>query len=127
LKHSDEKKTYPLPGTKENPIVQVDESRNYYPTSFNFAPLALLSKNHEKVLLGTSLFHPEALAAALRRIDAIAAAAAAKLPPTSCCRAAAAAAPPFLGWLLHCCPPSDFVIACRHATINALIAGCFRR
>ena len=41
----------------------------------------------------------------------------AKLPPTSRCRAAAAAAPPFVGWLLCCCPPSDFVIACRHATI----------
>jgi hypothetical protein len=25
-------------------------------------------------------------------------------------RAAAAAAPPFDGWLLRCCPPSDFVI-----------------
>ena len=60
LKQSDERKTYPLPGTKENPIVQVDESRNYYPTSFNFAPLALLSKNHKKVLPGTSLFHLEA-------------------------------------------------------------------
>jgi hypothetical protein len=23
----------------------------------------------------------------------------------------------------RCCPPSDFVIACRHATINALVAG----
>jgi hypothetical protein len=60
LKQSEERKTYPLPGTKENPIVQVDEARNYYPTSFNFAPLALLSKNHEKVIPGTSLFHPEA-------------------------------------------------------------------
>jgi hypothetical protein len=51
--------------------------------------------------------------------------AAAKLPPTSRCRAAAA--PPFVGWLLRCCPPSNFVIACRHATINALVAGRFRR
>ena len=55
-----EKETYLLPETKENPIVQVDEGRNYYPTSFEFASLALLSKNHEKVLPGTSLFHPEA-------------------------------------------------------------------
>ena len=57
---------------------------------------------------------------------------AAKLPPTSRCRAAttaaaATAAPPFVGWLLRCCPPSDFVIACRHATINALVAGRFRQ
>jgi hypothetical protein len=51
--------------------------------------------------------------------------AAAKLPPTSRCRAAAA--PPFIGWLLRCCPQSDFIIACRHATINALVAGRFRR
>jgi hypothetical protein len=51
----------------------------------------------------------------------------AKLPPTSRCRAAAAAAPPFVGWLLRCCPPSDFVNACRHPTINALVAGRFRR
>jgi hypothetical protein len=35
--------------------------------------------------------------------------------------------PPFVGWLLRCCPLSDFVIACRHATINALVAGRFRR
>ena len=60
------------------------------------------------------------------------AAAAAALPPTSCSRAAAtvaaaAAALPFVGWSLRCCPPSDFVIACRHVTINALVAGCFRR
>ena len=48
----------------------------------------------------------------------------AKLPLTShCCAATTAAAPPFVGWLLRCCPPSNFVIACRHATINALIAG----
>jgi hypothetical protein len=38
----------------------VDEGRNYYPTSFNILSLGLLSKNHEKVLPGTSLFHPEA-------------------------------------------------------------------
>jgi hypothetical protein len=49
----------------------------------------------------------------------------AKLPPTLRCRAAAAAAPPFVGWLLRCCPPCDFVIACHHATINALVAGRF--
>jgi hypothetical protein len=42
------------------------------------------------------------------------------------CRAAAAALP-FIGWLLRCCPLSDFVIACRHATINALVASRFRR
>jgi hypothetical protein len=30
LKQSKERKTYPLPGTKENPIVQVDKGRNYY-------------------------------------------------------------------------------------------------
>ena len=54
--------------------------------------------------------------------------AAAKLPPPPRrCQAAAAAAPLFVGWLLRCCPPSDFVIACRHATINALVAGRFRR
>jgi hypothetical protein len=27
--------------------------------------------------------------------------------------------------LLHCCMPSDFVIACCHVTVNALIAGRF--
>jgi hypothetical protein len=32
---------------------------------------------------------------------------------------------PFVGWLLRCCPQSDFVIACRHATIDALVAGRF--
>jgi hypothetical protein len=55
-----EKETYLLPGTRENPIVQVDGGRNCYPTSFELVSLVLLSKNHEKVLLGTSLFHPEA-------------------------------------------------------------------
>jgi hypothetical protein len=29
--------------------------------------------------------------------------------------------------LLRCFPPSDFVIACRHATINALVACRFCR
>jgi hypothetical protein len=53
--------------------------------------------------------------------------AAAALPPTLRCRAAAAAALPFIGWLLRYCPPSNFVIACRHATINALVAGRFCR
>jgi len=57
--------------------------------------------------------------------------AAAKLPPTSRCRAAATAAaaatvPPFIGWFLRFCPSSDFVIACRHAAVNALVAGRFR-
>jgi hypothetical protein len=28
---------------------------------------------------------------------------------------------------LRCCPPSDFVIICRHATINAHVDGRFRR
>jgi hypothetical protein len=55
-----ENETYLLPGTKENPIVQVDGGRNCYPTSFGLASLVLLSRNHEKVLPGTSLFHPEA-------------------------------------------------------------------
>jgi hypothetical protein len=55
-----EKETYLLPGTKENPIVQVDDGRNCYPNSFKLLSLALLSKNHEKVLPWTSLFHPEA-------------------------------------------------------------------
>ena len=26
-------------------------------------------------------------------------------------------------WLLSCCLPSKFVIACRHATVNTLVAG----
>jgi hypothetical protein len=54
------------------------------------------------------------------------AAAALPLLPSPCqavaTTAAAAAAPPFVGWLLRCCPPSNFVIACRHATVDALIA-----
>ena len=37
-------------------------------------------------------------------------------------------ADPFIGWLLCCCPPSAFIIAsCRHATVNALVAGHFPR
>jgi len=60
LKQSEEHETYLLPGTKEKPIVQVDSGRNYYPTSFKLLLPALLSKNHNKVLPGTSLFHPEA-------------------------------------------------------------------
>ena len=60
MKQSKERKlTYYLE-LKKNPIVQVDGGRNYYPTRFKFASLALLSKNHKKVLPGTSLFHPEA-------------------------------------------------------------------
>ncbi len=60
VKQSEERKlTYYLE-LKKNPIVQVDGGGNYYPTSFKFASLVLLSKNHEKVLPGTSLFHPEA-------------------------------------------------------------------
>ena len=51
-----------------------------------------------------------------------AAIAAAPLPSCRhCCQAAAA--PPFVGWLLRCCPPFDFVIACRHVTVGALIAN----
>jgi hypothetical protein len=38
-----------------------------------------------------------------------------------------ALAAPIVGWLLHCCPPSAFVIACRHATVDALVAGRFPR
>jgi hypothetical protein len=34
-------------------------------------------------------------------------------------------ASPVVGWLLNCFPPSAFVIACRHATVNALVAGLF--
>jgi hypothetical protein len=37
-----ENETYLLPGTNKNPIVQVDEGRNYYLTSFNLVSLALL-------------------------------------------------------------------------------------
>ena len=36
-------------------------------------------------------------------------------------------ADPFIGWLLRCCPPSAFVIACRLATVDDLVAGRFRR
>ena len=54
----------------------------------------------------------------------------AKLPSTlRCCAAttaaAAAAVPLFVGWLLHCCLPFNFVIACCHATIDTLVAGHF--
>jgi hypothetical protein len=34
-------------------------------------------------------------------------------------------ASPVVGWLLHCFPPSAFVIAHRHATVNAFVAGRF--
>jgi hypothetical protein len=34
-------------------------------------------------------------------------------------------AAPVFGWLLRHCPPSAIVIACHHATNNALIAGRF--
>jgi len=40
--------------------IQVDGGRNYYSTCFDFLSLVRISKNHEKVLPGTSLFHPEA-------------------------------------------------------------------
>ena len=36
-------------------------------------------------------------------------------------------ADPFVGWLLRCFPPSAFVIACCHATIDALVASRFCR
>ena len=56
-------------------------------------------------------------------------AAAALPPPLSYCTAAtttaATAVPPFVGWLLHCCLPSNFVIACHHTTVVTLVAGCF--
>ncbi len=51
------KETYLLPGTKENPIVQVDGGRNYYPTSFKFASLAPpLPKTTKKYFLGPLFF-----------------------------------------------------------------------
>jgi hypothetical protein len=76
------------------------------------------------------------------RCRAAAAAAASTLLPPRCCvtlctaaalltpprrrpvatTAAAAAAPLFVGWLFRCCPLSNFVIACRHATVDAFIA-----
>jgi hypothetical protein len=34
---------------------------------------------------------------------------------------------PVIGWLLRCFLPSTFVIARRHATVDALVAGCFCR
>jgi hypothetical protein len=52
--------------------------------------------------------------------------AATKLPPTSRCRAAttaaAAAALPFVRWLLLCCTPFDFFIACRHGPSSPSLA-----
>ncbi len=61
LKQSEEKKTYPLPGTKENPIVQVDTGRNYYPTSFKFYLFALLFQEPRKSTPWGLTFSPEAL------------------------------------------------------------------
>ena len=58
LKQSKERKTYPLPGTKECPIVQVNTGRNYYPTSFKFASLALLSKKPQKSTSWDLTFSP---------------------------------------------------------------------
>ena len=54
----------------------------------------------------------------------------AKLPQTLRCSTVATAtatatAPLFVGWLLPCCPPSNFVISCHHATVNALVASRF--
>jgi hypothetical protein len=68
-----------------------------------------------------ALLPPRCRRCTVRRCRA--AAAAALLPTLRCCAAATAAAvaPPFVGWLLRCCLPSDFVIACCHATINALL------
>ncbi len=45
---------------KNSLIVQVDEGRNYYPTSLSLHPSQSFPENHKKVLPGTSLFHPEA-------------------------------------------------------------------
>ena len=59
-KQSEKKKLTLYLELKKKPIVQVDDERNCYPTSFKLLSLALLSKNHKKVLPGTSLFHPEA-------------------------------------------------------------------
>ncbi len=57
-----EKETYrPLPGTKENPIVQVDEGRNCYPTSFNDVALALLSEKPQKSTSWDLTFSPRSL------------------------------------------------------------------
>ena len=63
------------------------------------------------LLVAVALCAAAALPLPLRRRKAAAAA------------TAAAAAPSFVCWLLRCCLRSDFVIACRHATVNALIAG----
>ena len=48
-----QKETYLLPGTKE---IQVDEGRNYYPTSFNVVSLVPLSKTTKKYSLGPHFF-----------------------------------------------------------------------
>ncbi len=61
MKQSEERKTYPLPGTKENPIVQVDTGRNYYPTSFKFYLFALLFQEPRKSTPWGLTFSPEAL------------------------------------------------------------------
>ncbi len=42
---------------KNSLIVQVDKGRNYYPTSLSFISSLSFSKNHKKVLPGTSLLH----------------------------------------------------------------------
>jgi hypothetical protein len=61
LKQSNERTTYPLPDTKENPIVQVDTGRNYYPTSFKFYLFALLFQEPQKSTPWDLTFSPEAL------------------------------------------------------------------
>jgi len=56
-----EKETYPLPGTKKNPIGQVDKGRNCYPTSFNVVALALISKKPQKSTPWDLTFSPRSL------------------------------------------------------------------
>jgi hypothetical protein len=61
LEQSNERKTYPLPDTKENPIVQVDTGRNYYPTSVKFYLFTLLFQEPRKSTPWELTFSPEAL------------------------------------------------------------------
>jgi len=51
-----ENETYPLPETKENPIVQVDEGRHYYPTILSLRPSLSFPKNTKKYSLGPHFF-----------------------------------------------------------------------
>jgi hypothetical protein len=61
MKWSKKKKLTSLPGTKENPIVQVDDGRNCYPTSSKLLSLTLLSKNHKKSTPWDLTFSPRSL------------------------------------------------------------------